>query len=184
MIRNQGAVVGASRRRHALFDPVHYGTIDRSLVAINEKTQPKLGLDATTEGVMFSTPIKNGVSLPRSAEDSKTSFSDGRQDARSHGVEACPHVRKVLFQALLCQLHPGRNAFFRGWSAIAASGFARLHCYWGIPRKWGRKILRRGPEYRRLIRVMHACRERACGLVKDTYPQVIHRSLWLIPGAR
>lgn len=27
----------------------------------------------------------------------------------SHGVEACPHARKVLFRALLTQLHPGRS---------------------------------------------------------------------------
>lgn len=41
------------------------------------------------------------VAQPRSITPSRRTLS--------HGVEACPHARKVLFRALLTQLHPGRS---------------------------------------------------------------------------
>lgn len=48
------------------------------------------------------------VAQPRSITPSRRTLS--------HGVEACPHARKVLFRALLTQLHPGRS-----WSSHEAA---------------------------------------------------------------
>ena len=72
---------------------------------------PRLSEGLTYRGdrIMFEVPATNVAITPDVLRGVKNNVCSSRLDARSHGAEARPHVRKVLFRALVTQLHPGRK---------------------------------------------------------------------------